>query len=225
MISTILIVSVGYFKIIKNNDLDIKTVQLIILLYFVFIMIMSAFSSIGEMIIHESKVGTIQQLIISPVGLNRIIASKIIIKMAKSILITVMALFISRFFLTNISSFSIFKVFFVIVLGLLSLYGIGLVLAIISLFSKEINILSGILKLVFFYCIYYLDNNVFMPFSYAKVLMENLFIKGIDISFNNYDVKFFILFFINSILYLVIGMILFKYIERYALKKGKIVGY
>ncbi|WXR62879.1 ABC transporter permease [Peptostreptococcaceae bacterium AGR-M142] len=218
-IFNLIIFNLVYFKIVKNIAEDIVDIQYILILILIFYIIMNAFSYVGNITIRELNAGNIENLILSPHGLLKITISRILTNLIKTLIIVLSIIYFFYFFF-QISIDSKFYLFiFIIFLGSFSLYGIGLIISSISFFSKEIQMLSGIFKIIILYLILKIEQpNILIPFSHAKFFIFNLFFENNSIS--EFDTLFIISFITNSVLYFLIGVKFFKKIEYIALKTG-----
>lgn len=208
-----------YFKVVKNMTEETLGIQYLIVLSCIFYITMNAFSYTGNIIINESKLGTIENLIVSPYDLITIIITRLLINFIKTLII-IAIIFISLTYFSDISiQLNILTCIGVIFLGVFSLYGLGIIIASISLFSKEIQLLSSVVKIIVVYLILKMDSaNILIPFSHAKILIENLLVNNGSI--NEFSIIFLCNFVLNSIIYFMLGLIIFNKIERLALKNG-----
>lgn len=129
-------------------------------------------------------------------------------------------IFLSLSYLSGINiSLELFLCIFIAFLGVLSLYGLGITIASISLFSKEIQLVSSILKIIILYLVLKSENaSILIPFSHAKILLESLLFNNVSIS--EFSGLFLFNFILNSIIYFVLGIVVFNKIEKLALKSG-----
>lgn len=140
-----------------------------------------------------------------------------------SLFFITIVLLISNSLTQNIQVFSITTFMVTVIVGIFSLYGIGLILASISLLSKEINLITTVSKIVVLYLIIKFESNLFIPFSYAKNIIAELIVNNKPLS--DYSLYYLSMFLLNSIIFFIIGLTCFNFLERFALRKGKLVGY
>ncbi len=197
--------------------------QSAIVVFIVLSLVLSSFSQTGNIILNESRIGTIEQLILSPFGLRNILITRLFIQSISIMSFTTIVIIISNIITKNTNSFDFISFLLTSFIGLLGLYGIGIILAGISLISKEINLLSALVKIGITYSIIKFDENLFIPFSYAKSILVDLLLN--NNSLFSHSLNYLGLFILTSIFYFVLGVICFRYIEKIALKKGKIIGY
>lgn len=213
------ILLLAYFKIVKNIADGIDGTQYFIMLALVFYLVMNAFSYTGNITVNELKLGTIENLIISPYSLITIILVRLLINFIMTLAI-ISIIFLSLSYLSGINiSLELFLCIFIAFLGVLSLYGLGITIASISLFSKEIQLVSSILKIIILYLVLKSENaSILIPFSHAKILLESLLFNNVSIS--EFSGLFLFNFILNSIIYFVLGIVVFNKIEKLALKSG-----
>lgn len=140
-----------------------------------------------------------------------------------SIFFISIVLVISNQLTQNAGFFNIISFIITLIIGIFSLYGIGIILASISLLSKEINMINMIVKIGVLYLILKFDTNLFIPFSYAKNILTELLLNNKPIT--AYPISYLALFLLNSLIFFVLGLVCFGFIEKFALKKGKLTGY
>lgn len=222
--ANVIILLTLYYSIITQKKLNILGIDYpsFILIYAVLWLILSSFSQVSNVIVNESKIGTIEQLIISPFGIIRILLVNILIKAVISISFITIVLIISNSITQNIEIFNIMTFIVTLLIGIFSLYGIGIIIASISLLSKEATFIITIIKFGVLYVILKFENNLLIPFSYAKTILTELIINNKPIS--EYSIQFMLLFITNSAIYFLIGIVCFVFIEKIALKRGKLIG-
>lgn len=197
---------------IELFGLDYATLFII---YIIVWIILNTFFTMSKLITNESKEGTIEILYTSPYVFIRILFSNIILNIIICILVL---LFVVNNFITGVlNNVNFLELIFVIAIGLFSLYGVGLAIAGITLLAKEIDTILFIVKFVAAYCIIRFDN-VFVPFPTAKNMIVEIITYG---SLDGENILLNIAFLLlNSLIYFVLGVIIYKIIEKYALKKS-----
>ncbi|NLZ35627.1 MAG: hypothetical protein GX889_12145 [Clostridiales bacterium] len=214
-----------YYNIAKKNSTNILGIDYLtfILIYAILWLVLSSFSHTSNIVVNEAKIGTIEQLIISPYGIKNIVLIRLIIQSLISISFITVVLLISNILTQNMYNLHIGTFIITITIGIFSLYGIGLILTSISLLTKEINLLLAIVKIAVLYIIIKFDANILIPFSYAKSILTELILNNKSLSV--YPLGYLIMFVLNSLLFFLFGVFCFKYVEKIALKKGNITGY
>jgi ABC-2 type transport system permease protein len=62
------------------------------------------------------------------------------------------------------------------------------------------------------------NENIFIPFSYAKGLIWDIILNEYKIS--DFPISSLSIVLLNSLVYFIIGLIMFNYFEKIAMKKG-----
>ena len=191
----------------------------IFIIYIIIWIIMSSFSKMSELITTENKEGTLEILYTSPYGFIKILFSNIIINIFICVLLLLLLFILNNSITGILNNANFFQLTFVITIGMFSLYGIGLIIAGITLLTKEIDMILFVVKIVAAYLIMTYDS-IFIPFTEAKNLITDIILNGsIDQSKIGPSILTLIL---NSLLYFILGVIVYKVIEKQALKRGSI---
>lgn len=197
-------------------DFDYATIFII---YIVIWIIMNAFSKMSELITKENKEGTLEILYTSPYGFIKILFVDIIINVLVCIMLLIL-LFVMNTSITGVlQNVNFLQLIIVITIGVFSLYGVGLIIAGLTLLTKEIDTFLFIVKLVAAYCILSFDSFL-IPFSTAKNMIADIILNG-SLEEGKMLINFIVLF-ANSVIYFIIGVVVYKYIEKLTLKKSSI---
>ena len=197
-------------------DIDYATIFII---YIVIWIIMNAFSKMSELITKENKEGTLEILYTSPYGFIKILFVDIIINVLICVMLLIL-LFVMNTSITGVlQNVNFLQLIIVITIGVFSLYGVGLIIAGLTLLTKEIDNFLFIVKLVAAYCILSFDSFL-IPFSTAKNMIADIILNG-SLEEGKMLINFITLF-ANSIIYFMIGVVIYKYIEKLTLKKSSI---
>lgn len=189
----------------------------IFIIYIVAWIILNSFSKMSELITKENREGTLEILYTSPYGFVKILFSNIIISVLICIVLLLLLFVINNFVTGVLQNVNFFQLIMVITIGIFSLYGLGLIIAGITLLTKEIDTLLFILKFIVAYLILSFDS-VLIPFSMGKNMIADIVLNGSLAS--DEMLLNFVLLFLNSLIYFIIGLIVYKCIEKIALKKG-----
>lgn len=196
--------------------------QFAIVNYIFWFLALLIMQDIGFEITQESMRGTLEQLCMSPMGMWRILLSRIVAKTIMSIVVVIILLYVSM--LTsgqwlNIDVISILPIF---ILTLISMFGIGFMIAGLCMIVKQIESFLQILQFI-------IGGLTFVPLSVAPFLAYFPFVKGVDlvrnvmidgatlgeISLGSYMILIF-----NAIFYFLLGLFIYRSCERVAMKKG-----
>ena len=211
-----------FFSTMRNDEtinllgIDYATIFII---YIVIWIIMSSFSKMSELITKENTEGTLEILYSSPYGFIKILFSNIIINVFICILLLILLFIINNSLTGVLQNVNFLQLISVITIGIFSLYGVGLIIAGITLLAKEIDTLLFIVKIIAAYFILTFDSYL-LPFSTAKNMIADIILNG-SLEQERIIISYVVLT-LNSIAYFIIGIFIFKYIEKLTLKKSSI---
>ena len=201
-------------KTIELLGLDYATLFII---YIIIWIILNTFFSMSKLITNESKEGTLEILYTSPYGFIKILLSNIALNIIICIIVLILLCIVNNFITGVLNNVNFLELIFVITIGLLSLYGVGLVIAGVTLLAKEIDTILFIIKFVAAYCIMRFDN-ILIPFSTAKNMIAEIISNGCLDKEN--ILSSIALLILNSLIYFVLGLVAYKIIEKKALKNS-----
>ncbi len=191
----------------------------IFIIYIIAWIILNTFFTMSKLITDESKEGTLEILYTSPYGFIKILFSNIILNILICIFVLILLFLLNDSITGVLNNVSFLQLIFVITVGLFSLYGVGLAIAGITLLAKEIDNILFIVKFVAAYCIIRFDN-VLVPFSTAKNMIVEIISYG-SMDSENMLMNIGVLV-LNSVIYFGLGVIIYKIIEKHALKNSSI---
>ncbi|MDR2064702.1 MAG: hypothetical protein LBP85_03200 [Prevotellaceae bacterium] len=184
----------------------------------------TSFTSITQGIIGDSTLGTLEQLYISSGGYCKIIFLKALSSFILNMIPTFSIIcIISLIIKTNLLGFLIGLP--IIILGIPSIWGFSLIAGAFILAFKQVSMIVTIFSVIFFSGISYLSlknmDSIFfhiLPFGTSNKVSLSI-IQNINYDFGIFDM---IMIIANSTVYLVIGIMCFKFAENYAKKHGKL---
>lgn len=212
----ILVLVVLYRNFTTSNDGFIY----ILLIASTLLMILSSFITMGEIVVEEYDNGTIYSLIMAPYSLTKFLIARIAINNISNVAKLTLILFFSIILMDSSPSFDYLAFILVLFIGNLGLYGIGFILASISIVSNEIKYLSNIARIIFVYALLMFDCNIFIPFSYAKKVLSDILLGSHLDDLINYPPTFIFKFIVNTLGFFIVGMIIFKYTEEHFISKN-----
>lgn len=230
MLFTFYIIFLGMFLGIQvigdPSTQDINTQYAIVNYIFWFLAFM-IINSIGYEVINEAMRGTLEQLNMSPMGIWRIMSARLIATTLLYSVMIIFLLFLSMFTTGQWLNLDLVSIIPILVLTLISMFGMGFIIAGISIILKQVQAFLQILQFI-------LAGLTFVPLALSPFLAYLPFVKGVDlvreIMINGVtlsqipDGDFLILGF-NAIFYLLLGLGIFFYCERVAMKKGLMAHY
>lgn len=227
----------GFFLMLKNNGLKANEVNEVskafigfIIWFFSISVIFEASATISE----EKRIGTLEQILIKPAGIIKIILCRSICWTIVSFL-EVFILFGFIFFTTNIHINFNINIFPIFIITLIGLHGFGFILAGLTILFTKTASFSSILQyfLLFFTgAIIPTDQlpiilkviSKTLPLTIGIEMSQSLINQNFTMFSLFYDQKFYGLI-LNSFIYFIIGLTLFKYTLAYSKKNGTMKRY
>jgi ABC-2 type transport system permease protein len=200
---------------------DASIQYLIVSNAFWFLAIM-AMQGIGWEITNEATRGTLEQLSMSPMGLPRILLARmigtILFNLAIIAVMLVMVMATAQQWLT----FDLVTILPILAFTLLSMIGVGFIVAGLSIIFKQIQAFLQILQFI-------LLGLVFIPLSATPLLELAPFVRGVDmirrammggLSLTQIPPADFGLLALNAAVYFALGFVVFRRCERIAMTRG-----
>lgn len=154
-----IVLYIVYNKFINTEDGYIQ----IVLILGRLLIILSSFVVMSEKLIKEFENGTIFSLIITPYTLSSILLSEILTENILNIIKLILSFVIVE------NSYSINYIYYMMFLfiGNLGLYGIDLIIASISLISRDFKLVANIFRVIFIYKKILVDLILYKNFSFS----------------------------------------------------------
>ncbi|MDQ0256112.1 ABC-2 type transport system permease protein [Evansella vedderi] len=183
---------------------------------------MMTMNFIGFAIVTEAMRGTLEQLYMSPLGVWKIMLTRIIAQFILQMVFMVILLFAAMLTSGQWLNLNPMTTLPIILITMVSMTGVSFMIAGLAIIVKQIQAFLQIFQFV-------LMALVFIPISVAPFLAFAPFVKGVDmvrtIMIENItltqipwaDYSFLIA---NSIVYLTLGLVVFRSCEKVAMKKG-----
>jgi len=196
--------------------------------------VLTSLYGVGESMRREAYQGTLDYLLSSPCNKAFILIGKALSESISSTFYALTQLVVCvLFFGIEITLGVVMPVLLVIILLILGLYGIALMLAAISLQSKQAHDLAHTLENVFYvlspvrYPVQSLPSwaqmiSSLLPLTYALIAVRSLMLLRYDITAVYYEI---LLLFIIDMLLIFFGFYLFNWMERRTKKSGSISHY
>ena len=209
-------------KVVGNPASVDTNVQYVIVNYIFWYIAMMAMQDIGWVISNEASLGTLEQLYMSPMGVWRILLARIISSTVLHLIIISLLLYVSMLTTNTWLNIDIFSIFPILALTLISMYGVSFMIAGMAVIFKQIQAFLQILQFVFM-------GLTFVPLAVAPYLAAAPFVKGVDmvrtimvkdVSITYFSGMDFLVLGSNAIIYIGVGLWIFKRCEKHAMKKG-----
>lgn len=230
MVFTFYFIFLGMFtgiQLIGDPNMQETNIQYVIVNYIFWFLAMMVMNSVGWTITNEAMRGTLEQLYMSPMGVWRILATRLIATTVIYFFIIVGLLYLSMATTGEWLNIDVISIMPILILTLISMFGVGFMIAGISIIVKQVAAFLQILQFI-------LAALTFIPLTVAPFFAFLPFVKGVDLvrqvmihgyTLNQFTVADFLILGFNAIVYLTLGLLFFIYCERIAMKKGLLAHY
>ncbi|UCZ53510.1 ABC transporter permease [Bacillus shivajii] len=183
---------------------------------------MMTMNFIGFSVITEAMRGTLEQLYMSPMGVWRIMLTRIIGQFSLQSLVMVILLFAAMLTSGQWLNLNPLTTVPIILVTMVSMVGVSFMIAGLAIIVKQIQAFLQIFQFV-------LMALVFVPLTVAPFLAFAPFVKGVnmvrDVMMENLTLTQipgtdYAILFANSLVYLALGLFVFNLCEKVAMKKG-----
>lgn len=209
-------------KVVGDPTMMETNVQYTIVSYVFWFLSMAAMQGIGWSIMSEAQLGTLEQLYMSPMGAWRILLARIISTTSQQLIILVILLYLSMSVTGTWLNIDVVSILPVLVFTIISMFGISFMIAGMAIIIKQINAFLQVLQFI-------LMGLTFISLSISPLLALLPVVKGVDMvkeimianrSILEFQWTDFASLIANAIIYLVLGILVFKRCERIAMTKG-----
>ncbi|MBM7713654.1 ABC transporter permease [Siminovitchia sp. FSL H7-0308] len=203
------------------------TTQHVIVNYVIWFLGIMVMQNIGYEITNEAMRGTLEQLAMSPMGMWRIMVTRLVSLSILYFVIISGLLFLSMATARQWLNLDVITILPILFLTLLSMFGVGFMIAGLSVIVKQIHAFLQIFQFI-------LMGLTFVPLSVAPYLKFAPFVKGVDLirhvmiyNAGLFDFTWgdYLFLGINTIVYFGLGLFVFLGCERFAMKKGLLAHY
>ena len=183
---------------------------------------MMTMNFIGFAVIQEAMRGTLEQLYMSPMGVWKIMFTRIIGQFALQTIIMIILLFAAMLTSGQWLNLNPMTTIPIILLTMFSMVGVSFMIAGLAIIVKQIQAFLQIFQFV-------LMGLVFVPITVAPYLAFAPFVKGVNmvrvvmienLTLTQLPWSDFVILLANSIVYLALGLFVFFRCEKIAMKKG-----
>ncbi|GIO25542.1 ABC transporter permease [Ornithinibacillus bavariensis] len=230
MLVTFYVIFIGMFfgiSLIGDPTTQDANIQYVIVNYIFWFLAMLVVNDIGWQITNEATQGTLEQLGMSPMGIWRIMLSRLLSTTIVEFIIIIGLLYLSMFTAGQWLNIDVLSILPILILTLISMFGLGLIIAGFTMIIKQIQAFLQILQFL-------LAGLTFVPLSVAPFLAFFPFVKGVDMvrevmingtTITEFGVGDISILVFNGIFYFGIGLFIFLRCERYAMSKGLLAHY
>ncbi len=192
--------------------------------YVLWVSAMLALQNTGTEITSESQRGTLEQLYLSPMGADKIFFVKAVMNMVFNFIFITAMLYISMAATGRWMNINLLYLYAMVLLSTLSLVGISFMMGGIGLIHKRIGSVNGILSFgligLMFLPTFPITPYAFLPFVAGAATVRNGIVRG-----HVYPVWWYLFIAGNSLLYLVLGLMIFSKMEKKARRLNKMGQY
>ncbi len=183
---------------------------------------MMTMNFIGYSVITEATRGTLEQLYMSPMGVWKIMLTRIISQLGLQSVIMILLLFGAMLTSGQWLNLNPMTTIPIIIVTMISMIGVSFMIAGLAIIVKQIQAFLQIFQFV-------LMGLVFVPITVAPFLAFAPFVKGVnmvrtvmieDLTITQLPLSDYGVLVLNSLVYLILGLALFDRCEKIAMKKG-----
>jgi ABC-2 type transport system permease protein len=183
---------------------------------------MMTMNFIGYSVITEATRGTLEQLYMSPLGVWKIMLTRIISQLGLQSVIMILLLFGAMLTSGQWLSLNPMTTIPIIIVTMISMVGVSFMIAGLAVIVKQIQAFLQIFQFV-------LMGLVFVPISVAPFLAFAPFVKGVNmvrtvmienLTLTELPLSDYGVLLLNSLVYLILGLFVFDQCEKIAMKKG-----
>ncbi|WP_047979779.1 ABC transporter [Ornithinibacillus contaminans] len=230
MIITFYVLFLGMFagiSLIGDPSSQDTNIQYVIVNYIFWFLAMLVVNDIGWQITNEATQGTLEQLGMSPIGIWKIMMSRLISTTIIEFIIIIALLYLSMLTAGQWLNVDVLSILPILILTLISMFGLGMIIAGFTMILKQIQAFLQILQFL-------LAGLTFVPLSVAPFLAFFPFVKGIDmvrdvmingVSISQFPIGDILILVFNAVFYFGLGLIIFLRCERFAMQKGLLAHY
>jgi len=227
MVGVMFLIFMGMFwgvKTIGGSGVTGDSLDSMLVGYILWVSAMLALSNTGTEILDESQKGTLEQLYLSPLGADRILFSKALINILFNFIFITAMLYLSMAATGRWMSVNLPYLYGIVLLSTLSLVGISFMMGGLGLIHKRISSVNSILSFgligLMLLPTYPLTPYAFLPFIAGASAAGGAIVHGTD-----YPAWWYMFIALNSIFYMVLGLIVFRVMEKKARRLNKMNQY
>lgn len=200
-----------------------STMQSIIVAYYSWTMVLSVYTSMGYIISQNRSTGVLENLMLNSPNFTMLLILESFSRTIFYFLFSWINLFLFKLTTGVEMSFRFFSTGYILIIGLISILGVSLIVAGITIVLKNAGAVLTILQFAFLglLSIRFSENillQICLPFATAKQMLEKCLIEDIS-AFAMPKINHATLW-ANAILFLIIGSFIFNYFTNLAKKKG-----
>ncbi|QQZ09177.1 ABC transporter permease [Heyndrickxia vini] len=197
-------------------------VQNTIVNYLFWFLAMMVMQGIGWSIMNEAQLGTLEQMYMSPMGAWKILLARIISSTILQLIMIVILLYLSMVTTNTWLNVDVLSILPILIFTLISMVGVSFMIAGLAIIFKQIGSFLQIFQFI-------LMGLTFAPLSTMPYLTILPVVKGVDMargimihhsSLMNFSIGDYTSLVANAVVYLILGIVVFKRCEKTAMIKG-----
>ncbi|WP_339859808.1 hypothetical protein [Pseudohongiella acticola] len=197
------------------DDMAADQLDMVVVGYIMWMFAVLAYSATAESIIDEARQGTLEQLVMAPAGLGRLLIVRMLVSLIATIAFNTSLLFLAMFSTGRWLEIPYLHSLGIILLGLPAVHGLGFAIAGIALVHKRVSAVSSIMQFVLLAFVslpaWPMNALSLLPFTAAANTVNQLVTQQTEFPLWWYG---FIL--LNGLFYLMAGLLVFRYFEARA---------
>jgi ABC-2 type transport system permease protein len=204
--------------VISSNVIDSKTIKMIVGMY-IFVIIQEGLMGMVSRVTEGKAYGTFEQMVVNPYGSWFILFAKSVgASIISFISITIFAplamVITGKYFSVNL-----FKLILLLIPLLFSVFGIGFILAGLTLIYKRLQSFAYLIQF-FVLSLMVLPSYPFSVYSLLPIAPQSLVINKVIASNVVISYKWWIYLYLNAFVYFFSGIKIYNYLEEIAREKG-----
>ncbi len=227
MVVVMYIIFLGMFwgaKSIAGAGINQSSLDSMVIGYVLWMSAMFSLQGTGSVVLSESQRGTLEQIYLSPYGADIIFFFKAITNTLFNFVILTLMLYLTMLTTGRVLSVNLLYFYLILFVSVLSLNGIGFMLGGVGLIHKKIGAVNGILSFgligLMLLPVYPLTAFSFLPFIAGAHTINAHIVHG-----TSFPLWWYLFVIGNSLLFLFIGLSIFRLFERKAKRLNKMGQY
>ncbi|MBN1646473.1 MAG: hypothetical protein JW874_00450 [Spirochaetales bacterium] len=206
-------------KVFSGSEPNTDTLDSLIIGYLTWVLSMRAFQSIALSISEEMQRGTLEQLYLSPYSVRFIMLLRAFYDFLFTLVSCVLVLLILMTITGRWLNFNPGQVILIVCISIPSIWGFGLILGSLVLVFKKIVSFSVIISFALI-SVSVINAPPLSTMSFLPFITGTTLIRRLVVFHGSADFFWYIFIFAISIVYLLLGLVLFINIEKVARKKN-----
>lgn len=227
MIVVMFLIFMGMFwgvKTIGGSGVTGDSLDSMLVGYILWVSAMLAISGTGSEILSESRGGTLEQLYLSPLGAHKIFFIRALVNIFFNFIIITIMLYISMAATGRWMNINLLYLYAMVFISTLSLVGISFMMGGLGLIHKKIGSVNGIISFgligLMLLPTYPITPYAFLPFIAGAATVRNSIVQGAS-----FPAWWYMFITANGILYIALGLAVFKKMEIKAKRLNKMSQY